>query len=398
MLVLVLSVVTVDGASPPHPLSATFPASGGSIGRDESNTLVLPDSFNRVSRVHAAVSFPAGYATISNASVTLPLRVGDSDLAYRESVLVTADGNIEIGPYVICAEFVERSAKVMTSGPTTEVHFDRRSERRTAVAAVRLSAAIGLTDSAAVAHAPPVRDFLSANAVLAPAGDLAAVTPVPTVPLTSTKDTPVDPLTAAFLEGARLPPNACGAGLTAETAEVIGTCLRAATAGAIDLLAARAITKFQVQADVTTFAEQANNPFKFMHDADAVILLALGKKVPGFMRPDTAMRATFADLRAHEAGVIAGTRAAVVAALERFSPDTLTTELASDSVAHRLLPSKKRAQLWDAYDAHYQGIVKHAEQDFYGVFGAAFLDAYREETQREAKLVAMRKASAEKSG
>ncbi len=397
MLVLVLSVDTVDGIPPSRPLSATIPASGGRIGRDDTNTLVLPDSFSRVSRVHAAISFPAGYATISNASVTLPLRVGDVDLAYRESVLVSADDNIEIGPYVIRAEFVEQSAKVTTPGPITEMQFERRTERRSAVAAVRLSAAIRQVDSVAPTGASLVHDLPTAN-VLAAAGESASTATMSATPVSASEVDLVDPLTVAFLEGARLPPNACGAGLTAETAEIIGTCLRAATAGAIDLLAARAITKFQVQADVTTFAEQANNPFKFMPDADAVILLALGKKVPGFMRPDAAMRATFADLRAHEAGVISGTRAAVVAALERFSPDTLTSELSADSVTDRMFPSKKRAQLWDSYDAHYQSIAKHAEQDFYGVFGAAFLDAYREETQREANLVAMRKANAEKSG
>ena len=94
--------------------------------------------------------------------------------------------------------------------------------------------------------------------------------------------------------------------------------------------------------------------------------------------------------------MIAGTRAAVVAALERFSPEALSTELSVESMMDRLLPSRKRAQLWELYDAHYQGIAAHAEQDFYGVFGSAFVDAYREETQRESQYVAMRKANAEK--
>lgn len=89
----------------------------------------------------------------------------------------------------------------------------------------------------------------------------------------------LDPLTAAFLQGARLPSDACGTGLTADAMQMIGQCLRAATAGAIDLLAARAITKFEVQADVTVFAEQANNPFKFMPDADSAMTLSLGKNL-----------------------------------------------------------------------------------------------------------------------
>ena len=396
MLALVLAVVSVDGAAPPQPLSVTIPATGGAIGRDTSNTLALPDAFSRVSRVHASISFPAGYATISNSSLTLPLRVGDVDLVYRESVLLVADDTIEIGPYIIRALFVEGSVDAKTQGPRTEVRYEQRTVRRTAISAVRLSAAIRQLDEAAEPAAAATRVPSPASRTALPALDTlgAASTQSESTPATASL---IDPLTAAFLEGARLPADSCGSGLTAETMQIIGTCLRAATAGAIDLLAARAITKFQVQADVTVFAERANNPFKFMPDADSVMLLALGKKVPGFMRPDAAMRDTFADLRAHEAGVIAGTRAAVVAALERFAPDALSTQLSSGSVVDRLFPSLKRAQLWGLYVEHYQGIAARAEQDFYGVFGTAFVDAYREETQREANLVALRKAHLEKS-
>ena len=395
MLALVLAVASVDGVAPPQPLSVTIPATGGAIGRDSSNTLALPDAFSRVSRVHAMVSFPAGYATISNASLTLPLRVGDVDLVYRESVLLVSDDTIEIGPYIIRALFVERSVDTKTQGPHTEVRYEQRTVRRTAISAVRLSAAIRQLDEAENHDRDTSPVPSPALGTTLQAGDAHSATSAHPEAITNAL---IDPLTAAFLEGARLPADSCGTGLTAETMEMIGTCLRAATTGAIDLLAARAITKFQVQADVTVFSERANNPFKFMPDADSVVLLALGKKVPGFMRPDAAMRDTFADLRAHEAGVIAGTRAAVVAALERFAPDTLSTQLSSGSVVDRLFPSLKRAQLWGLYTEHYQGIAASAEQDFYGVFGAAFVDAYREETQREVNLVALRKAHLEKSG
>ena len=393
MLALVLSVASVDGANPSQPISATFPDSGGTMGRGDENTLVLPDSFSRVSRVHAAITFPAGYATISNASMTLPLRVRDVELAYRESLLLKADDSIEIGPYLIRVTFAEREiVNPESSGPRIERRSEQRTARRAAIPTVRLSAGIGSAGDGTVAAQNPRSDSQPRSES---PKDNATQTALQAAPLAEDVVT-VDPLTAAFLQGARLPADACGTGLTADAMQMIGQCLRAATAGAIDLLAARAITKFEVQADVTVFADQANNPFKFLPDADSVMALSFGKKVPGFMRLDAAMGATFADLRAHETGVIAGTRAAVVAALERFSPDALSTELSVESMMDRLLPSRKRAQLWELYDAHYQGIAAHAEQDFYGVFGSAFVDAYREETQRESQYVAMRKANAEK--
>lgn len=382
MLVLVLIVTAVDGIASPRPMSAEIPPSGGTIGRDDFNVLALPDSFNRVSRVHAAISFPAGYATISNVSVTLPLRVRDIDLAFRESVLISANDSIEIGPYVIHAQLVERSVDDAPVALQTETNFKQQTVHRAQIPAVRLSAGL--------------RPIATEQAIQLPEHELpiAAKAIVASAPAASAERAPLaDPLTAAFLAGARLPPDACGAGLTAETMHMIGACLRIVTAGAIDLLAARAITKFHVQADVTTFADQANNPFKFLPDADSVMSLALGKKMPGFLRADAAMRTTFADLRAHETGVIAGTRAAVVAALERFSPEMLTTQLAPETMLDRWFVSVKRAHLWDAYDAHYQAIARHAEQDFYGVFGEAFVAGYREEIQREAELAAVRKSA-----
>lgn len=114
------------------------------------------------------------------------------------------------------------------------------------------------------------------------------------------------------------------------------------------------------------------------------------------MRLDAAMGATFADLRAHETGVIAGMRAAVVAALARFFTRGAIDRAFGGIYDGSAIAVGKRAQLWDLYDEHYQGIAAHAERDFYGVFGSAFVDAYREETQRESQYVAMRKADAEK--
>lgn len=81
----------------------------------------------------------------------------------------------------------------------------------------------------------------------------------------------------------------------------------------------RAPRQKEVQASVTIISVQANNPLKFLPNADAA-LLNFTKRIPGFMRADVAMRDAFDDLRAHEVGVIAGTRAALTEVLGRFDP------------------------------------------------------------------------------
>lgn len=191
-----------------------------------------------------------------------------------------------------------------------------------------------------------------------------------------------DVLTEAFLRGAGLAPGALPHGLTPEIMTIIGSLLRSATAGAVDMLAARAATKREVQASVTIISVQANNPLKFLPNADAALLQLLGKKMPGFMRADVAMRDAFDDLRAHEVGVIAGTRAALTEVLGKFDPAVLGDKLAKGSVLESLMPSARKAKLWDMYLERYLQIRREAEDDFQSIFGRAFVQAYERETAR----------------
>jgi FHA domain-containing protein len=227
----------------------------------------------------------------------------------------------------------------------------------------------GPSDGVGVASVPvAVNTSNPASAVLAPAVPIAAASP--------------DALTEAFLRGAGLAASALPQGLTPEIMTIIGSLLRSATAGAVDMLAARAATKREVQASVTIISVQANNPLKFLPNADAALLQLLGKKMPGFMRADVAMRDAFDDLRAHEVGVIAGTRAALTEVLGKFDPAVLGDKLAKGSVLESLMPSARKAKLWDMYLERYLQIRREAEDDFQSIFGRAFVQAYERETAR----------------
>jgi len=191
-----------------------------------------------------------------------------------------------------------------------------------------------------------------------------------------------DALTAAFLQGTGLPSAALPGGLTPEIMGVIGSLLRTATAGAIDMLAARAATKLEVQASVTIISAQSNNPLKFLPNAESALQQMLGKRMPGFMRADEAMRDAFDDLRAHEIGVIAGMRAALTEVLGRFDPSVLEKGLVGGSLIDSLLPGIRKTKLWEIYLEQYTRIRREAEDDFQNVFGRSFLAAYVQETAR----------------
>ncbi|RYF42966.1 MAG: type VI secretion system-associated FHA domain protein TagH [Comamonadaceae bacterium] len=196
---------------------------------------------------------------------------------------------------------------------------------------------------------------------------------------------PADELTRAFLAGANLQPSALPQGLTPEIMAVVGSVLHAATTGAIGMLAIRANIKREVQANVTIISSEANNPLKFLPDAETVLQQLLGKKIPGFMGPDEAMKDAFNDLRAHEAGVIAGTRAALGEVLNKFDPAVLGERLVGGSLLERALPAVRKTKLWDLYLERYAHIRREAEDDFQSIFGRAFVEAYERETARMKK-------------
>jgi predicted component of type VI protein secretion system len=94
------------------------------------------------------------------------------------------------------------------------------------------------------------------------------------------------------------------------------------------------------------------------------------------------MRDAFDDLRAHELGVIAGTRAALDEVLTKFDPAILGERLIRGSLLERALPAMRKTRLWDLYLERYAQIRREVEDDFQSVFGKAFVAAYEAETAR----------------
>jgi FHA domain-containing protein len=565
-----LEVVSMDSAALPVARSCRFDGDGGTIGRDEGNTFVLPDKHRRVSRLHAAVGFPLGVPTITNASTSLPISIGDVPLdCGRTSRLVTGDV-LEIGPYILRVQsatvpeldaptlvvpavlpaaapppplagaaaagngdpFANLFPGIGSSIPATSAvpvaprsggpiddplaglfdgygqadgprlgevsglsvdplsamglgsdsgagpynpiaprakgstvsiipedfnPFDLPSgtERNSADPLSSLLGdmaaqpiAVGnqgepsidslftsagpstfdgiLNQSGAVSSSPqgldvllptpadsdpfamfgdrspsgdglmrPVRDDLAEiggayqppRAVEANFGSRPRVDQYVATAMAAAQSAPApacgaDALTQAFLNGAQLPLSTLPGGLTPEIMMLVGSVLRSATAGAVDMLAARTATKMEVQASVTIISSHGNNPLKFLPNGEAALIQLLSKTMPGFMRADEAMKDAFDDLRAHEVGVIAGTRAALAEVLGRFDPTVLGERLTSGSFIESFLPSVRKTKLWDIYLERYAQIRREAEDDFQSIFGRAFVQAYERETAR----------------
>ncbi|WP_374568590.1 type VI secretion system-associated FHA domain protein TagH [Ideonella sp.] len=185
----------------------------------------------------------------------------------------------------------------------------------------------------------------------------------------------------AFCEGAGIrldPPQ----GLTPELMRVIGSVLRTAVGGSLQLMAVRAATKHELRAEVTVIQPRNNNPLKFSPDAQSALEQLLQPPVRGFLDGPAAMDDAMHDLIGHAIGSMAGTRAALEGVLRRFSPTELENKLVARSVLDSVLPINRKAKLWELYLQHFEAIRDEAQDDFHTLFGKAFLSAYEQQLER----------------
>ena len=186
-------------------------------------------------------------------------------------------------------------------------------------------------------------------------------------------------LAAALREGLGpidLPPEALQ--LTPASMKLLGSLVREATRGTIDLLAARTALKREIRAEVTLIVPRENNPLKFSASVEVALGHLLGAAERGFMPGEFAMQDAYDDLRGHQFATLAGMRAALEGILARFDPAPLEKRLTQKSVLSSLLPSARKARLWDLYNEMYAQIMSEASDDFHELFGKEFLRAYEE--------------------
>jgi FHA domain-containing protein len=189
-------------------------------------------------------------------------------------------------------------------------------------------------------------------------------------------------LVDAFLEGAGVPEGGLAREITPEAMRELGTLVYQAVAGAMSLIAVRQITKREIGAELTMIVATRNNPLKFLPTPEAAVMQILGPRMPGFMAPTDSMADAFDDLRAHEVGVIAGTRAAFTEVLRRFDPKELEQRLGKGGLLDGILPGHRDAKLWELFVARFQEVYKDAQDDFDSLYGLAFTQAYEAEVRR----------------
>src|SRR4029450_10009522 len=98
---LTIRAVSFKGRPPARGLAARFEEGGGTIGRGETNTLVLPDPERFISRTHATISFQAGGFLITDTRTKNPVVVNGRALGSGSQARLGDGDQIKIGDYVL---------------------------------------------------------------------------------------------------------------------------------------------------------------------------------------------------------------------------------------------------------------------------------------------------------
>lgn len=97
---ITLSVLSFNGAAGDGSLSVAFDELGGTIGRADTNQMVLPDPERTISRVHAQVVYRNGrYAVVDRGSN--PIAVNGRPLGNGQEAPIQAGDQVQIGGYLI---------------------------------------------------------------------------------------------------------------------------------------------------------------------------------------------------------------------------------------------------------------------------------------------------------
>jgi FHA domain-containing protein len=98
---LTIRAISLKGRPLDRELTARFEEAGGTIGRGESNTLVLPDPERFISRTHATISFQAGGYLITDTGTKNPVVVNGRPLGSGSQMRLGDGDQIKVGDYML---------------------------------------------------------------------------------------------------------------------------------------------------------------------------------------------------------------------------------------------------------------------------------------------------------
>ena len=369
-----LTLVVAASPTPEVPRGASRAIANDQIviGRGPDCDWCLPDPLNHLSKRHCVIAVSATGCSVIDTS-TNGVFVNEAGTAIgpgATSALYDGD-RLKLGDYVL------------------EAHI---AEARPGLERTRAPAQIERVHSADVANEPGLKsggdggipdDWLND----APSTPLAAL---PNRPVRSTAPAaaprvampPSDDLIAAFLSGAELSPDSLQGQDPAAILTAAGRAYRAAVVGLAEILGTRALIKSEFHIERTRIGAVGNNPLKFLENPDEIMAAMVGAATPGFQEAGVALRDGIRDLKAHQFAMVAAIQVALARLLGQLDPEILKSRFEKGSLLAAVLHGARKARYWEVFEESYKAIAAELEEDFNGVFGKAFAEAYEDALHR----------------
>jgi type VI secretion system FHA domain protein len=191
---------------------------------------------------------------------------------------------------------------------------------------------------------------------------------------------------AVLAQALELDPGDLDAAHPMETIRIVGELLNLTVNGLYQMLEMRAQLKNELRIeDRTMIASRENNPLKHSDSARDALRYLVDVRQHGnklFLQPTKAIGEAVNDVCAHEMAVMAGTRAALLAALKMFSPEVVEKRIKKSGALDSVVPALHRARLWESFLAMHGELEKEAEDHFDRLLNQEFARAYAEQGKK----------------
>lgn len=358
----------------PRSIHARFGPAGGTIGRSNTCTLPLPSPDRFISREHLEIRCRDGKYSLKVVSRINGCSVNDGAVPPGAAVALTDGDRIQLGQYLFIAEL---RPELQTDNPPS-AFGDAHPGNSGVPGGVPSSAAAVLASS----FVPTVRmealpdpdpavvdsdfqdtDLSSSDDGLGPEVPFSAAA----VDL-STRGVDADDVLSVLTEALGLEAGDLDAGHLVESVRNVGELLSLAVSGLCQMLEMHARSKAELRIDDgTMIAPRKNNPLEHSDSQRDALRYLVDVRQHGnklFMSPNKAIEDAVAEVCAHEAAAMAGTRAALRASLAMLSPDAVEKRMKKSSALDSVVPALHRARLWESFVAMHGEIGKEAEHLF----------------------------------
>lgn len=193
---------------------------------------------------------------------------------------------------------------------------------------------------------------------------------------------PIDDVLTRILESAGL-----GAvdlsGVSAEVvAENLGSIVREAVDGVVEVLRDRSNFKSEFRIDMTRIQASENNPLKFSTTTEDVVRQLLTDERDGLMVAGDAFREAFDDLRIHQLAMMVALKACLSALMAQFDPAAIQEQSSRRGGFKAKVLSSRSADFQERFLEVYGKLAEDADEGFKQLLANEFVRAYEEQVDR----------------